>query len=118
MSPPRRVTAAMVRRIALGLPEAFESSHFDRPDFRIRNKIFATLREDDRTVVVKSTPANVDAIVRADAETFWNEWHGRWLGVRLDQVRVSVLRDLLEDAWALVAPKRLSSSFRESPPRS
>jgi hypothetical protein len=108
MSPQRRVTAATVRRLALALPEALESSHFGRPDFRVRNKIFATLRENDQAVILKTTPANLDALVRADAETFWDEWRGRWVGVRLDHVSVPVLRDLLTDAWRLVAPKRLA----------
>ena len=35
--------AADFRRIALSLPEATEGSHFGNPDFRVGNKIFATL---------------------------------------------------------------------------
>lgn len=42
------LTAADFRRIAVSLPDAFESSHMDHPDFRIassdgKGRIFATL---------------------------------------------------------------------------
>jgi hypothetical protein len=37
------MTAADFRRIALSMPEAVEGSHFGNADFRVGNKIFATL---------------------------------------------------------------------------
>lgn len=112
MSRPRLVTPALVRRLALALPEAVESSHFDTPDFRVRKKIFATLPSDRRVVVVKTTPANLDALVRSDPATFSDEWRGRWLGIQLDRVSLATLRDLLEDSWRLTAPKRLGATLK------
>lgn len=113
MSTRRRITSALVRRLALALPEAFESSHFSRPDFRVRNKIFASLPADGKTVVLRLAPANVDALISADPVAFWNAWRGRWLGVRLDRIALPLLRDLVADAWRTVAPKRLSTgAFR------
>jgi hypothetical protein len=107
MSTRRRITPALVRRLALALPEAFESSHFSRPDFRVHNRIFATLPPDGHTVVLRLAPADVDALVSADQDTFWDEWRGRWLGIQLRRVALPVLRDLIADAWRTVAPKRL-----------
>src|SRR5438552_17204233 len=103
----RRITLAAVRRLALALPEAVERSHFDVPDFRVRNKIFAALPDGDRAVVVKTDPANADALVSWDGIAFWNEWRGRGLGIRLDRVAVPVVRDLVTDAWPLVGPQEL-----------
>ena len=114
MSRGSSIIAAVVRRLALALPEAVESSHFAQPDFRVRNRIFATLMRDGRTVCLKTTPANVDALVTADSGTFRDEWRGRWLGVRLDRVTRPVLRDLLVHAWQLAAPKRLAARFRQA----
>jgi hypothetical protein len=37
------VRAATFRRIALSLPEATEGSHMGHPDFRVGNKVFASL---------------------------------------------------------------------------
>jgi hypothetical protein len=107
----RRITQSVVRRLALSLPEAQESSHAGRPDFRVRNRIFATLPPDSRAVVLKCVPANVDALVTTHADVFWNEWHGRWLGVRLDRVTMPLLKELLVDAWCVAAPKRLHSAL-------
>src|SRR2546430_14941754 len=72
----RRITLAAVRRLALALPEAVERSHFDVPDFRVRNKIFAALPDGDMAVVVKTDPANADALISWDGIAFWNEWRG------------------------------------------
>ncbi len=114
MSTRRRITPALVRRIALALPEAFESSHFSRPDFRVRNKIFATLPLDGQTVVLRLAPANVDSLISADPVAFWNEWRGRWVGIRLDRIALPLLRDLIADAWRTVAPKRLGAARRRA----
>ena|SRR5687768_12447208 len=107
-----RLSHAIVRRLALQLPQTIESVHFDRPDFRVRNKIFATLPADARAVVVKSTASNIDALIARDPVTFWDEWRGRWLGIRLDSVPRPLLRDLVIDAWKLVAPKRLAATLK------
>lgn len=104
---PKRITPAVVRKLALALPEAVEGSHFDHPDFRVRSKIFASLSHDGRTVSFKTTSANLDALVASDPDTFRDAWRGRWVGARLDRITVPMLRDLLNDAWRLAAPKRL-----------
>ena len=43
------------RRIALEFPEAVEGAHMGHADFRVRNRIFATL-PDDATGMVKLAP--------------------------------------------------------------
>src|SRR6266850_6653388 len=117
MTARRRITPAQVRRLALGMPESFESSHFSRPDFRVHNKIFATLPPDGQTVVLRLAPANVDTLISADPVAFWDEWRGRWLGVRLDRIALPLLRDLIADAWRTVAPKRLGAVPRRPGPK-
>ena len=96
-----------VRQIALALPEVVEAAHFKQPDFRVRNKIFATLPADQRIVCLKTTAANLDALVSVDGETFHDIWRGRWMSIRLDRVSLTLLRELLADSWRLVAPARL-----------
>lgn len=76
------------------------------PDFRVANKIFASLPPTARTVAMKIAPENLDALVRSDPETFRDVWGGRWVGVNLDRVSRPVLRELLADARALTMPKQ------------
>src|SRR5205814_2253934 len=108
----RPITAEVVRAHALALPHAIESSHFAQPDFRVKNKIFATLPNEAAVLCVKTSTANLDALVAADPLAFSNERRGRWLRVRFDRVSLGMLEDLLFEAWALVAPKALVKSFR------
>src|SRR2546421_12930928 len=98
MSARRRITPALVRRLALALPETIESSHFSRPDFRVRNKILATLPPDGQTVVLRLAPADVDALVAAAQAPFWNEGRGRGLGIRPDRVPLPTLSDVIAGA--------------------
>ncbi len=116
MSPRRRLTLSDVRKIALALPETAEGSHMGHADLRVRNKIFAGLPNDGRTINLMATPENVDALVAADPDTFRDVWGGRWIGVRLDRVSLKQLRELIEDAWRVratkPAPRRRSGSPR------
>jgi hypothetical protein len=114
MSRRTSISVESVRSFALALPEVVESSHFAQADFRVRNKIFATLPHTVDVVCMKTTSVNLDALVAADPETFSNEWRGRWLRVRLNLVAESMLQDLLVDAWSLVAPKTLAKAYLAS----
>lgn len=101
-----------VRRLALTLPESHESSHFGRPDLRVRKKVFATLPEGGKTVNLKTTPANLDLLRRLDPETYLDVWDGRWVGVVLDRIEPETLREMLVEAWCLAAPKSLVTRYR------
>jgi hypothetical protein len=111
--PRRPPTQSDVRRLALSLPETHEHAHFGRPDLRVRNKIFATLPPDGRTVNLKSTRPNLAALVATDPETFRDVWGGMWVGVDLARVDAEVLRVLVVDAWRLAAPKSLAAKLAD-----
>jgi len=62
------VTAEQFRRLALSFPEAYESSHMDHPDFRVRGgKIFATLSHGEKWGMVKLTPEQQEEFVGVGA---------------------------------------------------
>jgi hypothetical protein len=103
-----------VRELALSMPEAIESRHQGTPDFRVRNKIFATLPTDVERAVLKLTPADLDLFVHSDPETFRNVWAGRWMSVDLTRVDPDLFGRLLIDSWCLVAPKSLVKAFNEN----
>jgi hypothetical protein len=101
-----------VRSFAMRLPDVDEGPHFDRPAFRVRKKIFATLPPDGHTVNLKTTSVNLDALAAADPETFRDVWRGTWMSVELSRVDPESLRALITDAWRLAAPKRLGATLQ------
>jgi hypothetical protein len=108
MSRRRTLDGDDLRAIVLALPEAIEGSHMGHPDFRVRNKIFATLHPDGVTAHFKTTPANLDALVAAEPETYRRIWGGRYLAVDLRRVKLDALRALAADAWSLAVSSRRS----------
>jgi hypothetical protein len=98
------MTAAQFRRLALSLPEAVENSHVNHPDFRVRNRIFATLGyPDPRYGMVKLTPEQQKKLLRAAPETF-RPAAGAWgrsgsTVVLLSTTRVATLAPIIRLAW-------------------
>ena len=101
--------AETFRAIALALPEAVEQPHFDRPSFRVRKRIFATLRPGEGRAVLKLSRLAQEALVAADPQTFsLTPWaHQGWTSVDLERADPAELRELVAEAWSEVAPKRL-----------
>jgi hypothetical protein len=105
------VSPRQARELALGLPEAVEQDHHGRPSFRVANKIFATLRDEGHMNVMLDE-GGIRTAVHSDPKTFEEVWWGRRLTavrVNLGRVEAETLRELLEEAWELRAPKRLLS---------
>ena len=108
------------RTLALALPEAEEQPHFDKPSFRVRGKIFATLSALDARVTLKLSPADQMALITFDGdaiqavEGYW----GRvgWTEVKLGRTSAEKLKGLLLQSWRQVAPKRLIAAFDDEHP--
>ena len=99
-----------VRRLALSLPEAREKGHHGMPSFRVGDKIFATVPDDEHLHVMVG-PDEADLAVRAAPEAFEELWWGaRRAGVRINlgAADVGLLTMLLEEAWRRKAPRRLT----------
>jgi len=108
------MTADGFRRLALGMPEAVESSHMGHPDFRVGGKVFATLWADGKTGVVKLTPDQQEAFVSAEPAVFVpvkGAWGSRgYTCVQLRRAKVKSVRVALAAAWRSVAPRRLAGA--------
>jgi hypothetical protein len=104
-----------VRELALALPEAEESGE-DRVAFRVRGKLFAwaarerdggglgiRVERDEKQLILDSNPAVY----------FSSPHYEGWPGVqiRLEAVERDELRERLEDAWLIQAPKRLAATY-------
>ena len=104
------MTGADFRRLALALPGATEGAHFGNADFRVGNKIFATLAlEKQGYGVLLLTPDQQAGMVQ-DAPEMFSPVSGGWglkgaTRVRLGSVTADILKDALRTAWTNKAAK-------------
>ena len=108
------MNAEDARRLALELPEAIEKSHFGKPDFRVRNRVYATLPE-DAIAVVKLTPDQQELLASSEPAIFQpvNGGWGRqgWTRISLAAADEPTLRSALALAWRNTAPAPLRKTF-------
>ncbi len=103
------ISLGRARDLALALPEATEQDHHDLGSFRVRGKIFATV-PDDTHLRVMVDEVEIRAAVAANPESCAEYYWGRRLAcvvVDLDRATEVLVQELLTDAWALKAPKKL-----------
>ena len=106
------MTADDFRSLALSLPEAVEKSHMGHPDFRVRNKIFATIAPSGDRGMVKLTPDQQASFAGTEPDVF-EPVQGAWgrrgaTYVRLEAADELTVRQALLAAWRNTAPKRLA----------
>ena len=112
------MTFQQVRRVLLSFPGVEEGLCYGTPGFRVRGKFLARLKEDGTTLVVKCGDDERDFRMEADPRTFFITDHYRGYPtvlVRLGRVRTGVLREVVEQAWRLNAPKRLQAQRPRAP---
>lgn len=100
----------LFRRLALALPEAVESAHMGSPDFRIHDRIFATLAYGEKGLgTLKLTP-DQQAGVLADAPELFTPAPGGWGRMGMTLVRLdapeAVLAGALSTAFHHVLSKQ------------
>jgi hypothetical protein len=103
------VTKARVRRLALALEGASEVTHVDRPAFRTKRKIFATLPPNESAVNLMFDPATRDFFCE-QAPGVIEPLPGGWgrMGMSrcdLRQADESLVHSALKAAHALAAPR-------------
>jgi len=113
------VTVKTFRTLALAQPEAVEVGHMGHPDFRVKDKIFATLGYPDKGHgMVKLNLEQRDGFVDAEPLAFapvpggWGRTGATLVTLRL--VSLAALAAAIEMAWGNVAPKKLVAARRAS----
>ena len=106
------MTADQFRRMALSFPETTESSHMAHPDFRVRNKVFATLWYPDKAwAMVSLTPLQQEEVVTTEPEVFVpvpGAWGQRGAtNVYLKRASRESVHQALVTAWRNRAPKSI-----------
>ena len=97
------------RKLALALPEATESPHFQATSFRVRGKIFATAPDAHTLHVFVGEEARSQALALHPGFIEKLSWGAKIAGlrIRLPEAPAAVVADLLKLAWRAKAPKAL-----------
>jgi hypothetical protein len=111
------MTPDAFRKLALSLPEAVASSHFDVPDFRVDGKIFATAGRIDGKAVLKLTPDQQQMLSEAEPSMFApvpGGWGRKgWTNLVLAKADARTAKSALWMAWRNTAPKKLLKAHSE-----
>ena len=116
------MTAEQFRSMALALPEAQEREHKGHPDFRVGDKIFATLGyPDSEWGMVKLYPDQQKDFVAAAPKMF-TPVKGKWgqqgcTNVRLKAATRARVKTALYAAWRIAAVKAAKQSLEAKPKR-
>jgi len=108
------ITFETVREIARALPGVEEGMSYGTPAFRVKGKFLLRLKEDGETIAIKCGFDERDFRMQADPTTFFTTDH--YAGyptvlIRLATVRLTDLKEVVEQSWRLHAPKRLLAEY-------
>ena len=108
-----------VRRTCLSLPEAFEQEAWGEPTFRVRKRMFGMYASAANHHGAGSdslwchAPLGVqEVLIHSAPEIYFSPPYvgvRGWIGIHLDRVDDEELRDLVVQAYCMVAPKRLQA---------
>lgn len=93
-----------VRELALALADTVEKPSYGSPGFRVRDKLFARIREAGVLVIWCESLEEKDFLIEGDPEKFFTTSHyDGYLNVlvRLEAVDRSELAELLGESWRI-----------------
>lgn len=114
------VTDADVRRIALALPQTAERPSYGTPGFRVTDRLFARIHQDDGVLVLWCAHLlEKELLIESEPEIFFTTPHYDGYAivlVRMAAIGLHQLEDLLALAWYVRAPARLRAAFDSDGP--
>jgi hypothetical protein len=103
------------RAFARTLPRSTEAFVRGRVKFRIGRIVYLSFSRDGETMGFAFPKDWRNALVEAEPQKFSlpseSDLRYHWVHVNLAAIDVTELRDLIEDAWAFVVPKRLAAEY-------
>lgn len=104
-----------LKRIGKKLPEVEESTWFNTPSLKVRDKSFCRLRENGVLVVMVDQDEK-EVLLQAEPDVFFTTPHYDGypaMLVRLSAIEPDELQEVLTESWRRKAPKRLLKEFDE-----
>jgi hypothetical protein len=104
-----------VRKFALSLDNVEEVKSYGTPGFKVRGALFARLKEDGETLVVRMGFDERDEMISTAPGIYFVTDHYlnyKWILVRLARIELDALRDLLRGACRLAASEKSGAKKR------
>jgi hypothetical protein len=108
--PVKGITYEALKRLGLALPEVRESTSYGTPALKLRGKLLARLREDELTVVLRTTWEEREQWMTVHPKAFHLTDHyrnGPWVLLHLPAATPQLAQAALRQAWRATAPARL-----------
>jgi hypothetical protein len=109
------VTVAEVQELARTLPRASEAFVRGRIKFRVGRIVFLAFSKDGSTMGFGFPKEWRAALVESEPHKFSlpseSDMRYHWVHVSLDAIDADEMRDLVENAWAMCAPKFLVEEY-------
>jgi hypothetical protein len=106
---------ADVRRIALGLPRAYEAVVRDYLKYRVGRLVFASVSPDETLLGFGFPKEARESLVAGEPELFLmpvsSDLRYNWVRMRLPLVDAPRLEELLVDAWTMCVPKSVAADY-------
>jgi len=117
--PRTKVTFDTVRKIGLAMPDVEESTMYRSPALKVRGKLLACLAihksAEPESLAVRIDFDQRDGLLADDPKTYYLTDHYvnyPVVLVRLSQIRIGQMRDLLGSAWRFVTAQKRTASRR------
>src|SRR3954471_8400032 len=104
-----------VRRICLGLPQTWEKISHGEPTWFVGKKVFAMFSNNHHgdghiAVTVPAAIGIQEMLIKKSPKKFYRPPYvgvRGWIGIEIDRVTDKELRLHIEEAWRLIAPRKL-----------
>jgi hypothetical protein len=109
------VTVDDVRALAKTLPRTTEALVRDRVKFRIGSIVYLAFSRDETVMGFAFPKEEREALVASEPDKFMmpstSDLRYHWVHVRLAALDMIEMRELVLDAWRMVAPKRVVAEY-------
>jgi hypothetical protein len=102
-----------VRALAMSLPRTTEALVRDRVKFRVGSIVYLAFSRDEALMGFAFPKEEREALVASEPHKFrmpaTSDLRYNWVVVALDAIDDDEMRELVQDAWRMVVPKRLAA---------
>jgi hypothetical protein len=109
------VTLEDVRRLALPLPGTYEALIADRVKFKVKRLVYLSVAPDEQSMGFAYPKEERAALVASEPAKFFlpipSDLRYNWVRVRLTEIELDELSELVPDAWSMAVSKRVATAY-------